>query len=557
MIKTSVMPVAITIRDSNKNLYEDKSGFVTFPYNPDYVQIMRDLPLRWYNSDEKSWEIPVDSIAIVQEKIPNITIIGDIPSTDNNNIPTDYEWKTKPFNHQIVAVNYGLSHNKWLLGDEQGLGKTKTVIDIAIINKLNHDYKHCLIICGVNGLKYNWEKEIKTHSNENGWILGTRKGKVKGNAEKFEDLKNINSIDAFFLITNIESLRSSNIADEIKKLCNAGIINMIVVDEVHKCANPTSQQSKGLLQITADTQIALTGTPLMNTPLDLYLPLKWLGYENHAFYAYKKHYTIQGGYGGYEVVGYKNMDELQTRLSKIMLRRLKADVLDLPEKLYVDEYVEMGDKQKKLYFEVMKEIKANIDKIKMSSNPLAQLIRLRQATGYTGILSSVIKESAKLDRLEQLISDTLQNGKKAVVFSNWTQMTDNVVDRLKYYDPLLITGQTNPNDRQNIVDKFQNDDNYPVIVGTIGAMGTGLTLTAGTVIIFIDEPWTKALYDQAVDRCHRIGTTDNITVYNLLTKDTIDERVHEIINRKGAISDVLVDGKIKGNATEILNYLLS
>lgn len=557
MVKTNVTPVAITIRNSNKNLYEDKSAYVTFPYNPDYVQIMRDLPLRWYDSAEKSWEIPIDSITTIKEKIPNITIIGDIPNTEDINIPADYEWKTKPFNHQIDAVNYGLLHNKWLLGDEQGLGKTKTVIDIAVINKLNHGYKHCLIICGVNGLKYNWEKEIKTHSDENGWILGTRKGKAKGNAEKFEDLKNINSIDAFFLITNIESLRSSDITDEIKKLCNAGIINMVVVDEVHKCANPTSQQSKGLLQITADTQIALTGTPLMNTPLDLYLPLKWLGYENHAFYAYKKHYTIQGGYGGYEVVGYKNMDELQTRLSKIMLRRLKADVLDLPEKLYVDEYVEMGDKQKKLYFEVMKEIKANIDKIQMSSNPLAQLIRLRQATGYTGILSSVIKESAKLDRLEQLISDTIQNGKKAVVFSNWTQMTDNVVDRLKHYNPLLITGQTNPNDRQNIVEKFQNDDNYPVIVGTIGAMGTGLTLTAGTVVIFIDEPWTKALYDQAVDRCHRIGTTDNITVYNLLTKDTIDERVHEIINKKGAISDVLVDGKIKGNATEILNYLLS
>ena len=326
---------------------------------------------------------------------------------------------------------------------------------------------------------------------------------------------------------------------------------------VHNCNNHTSQQSKGLLNINADINIAMTGTPLMNKPTDLYLPLNWLGYENHSYYAFEKHYCIKGGFGGYEVIGYKNLDELQEKLNKIMLRRLKSDVLDLPDKVFIDEYVERSNKQQKIYNEVFDDIKSNIDMIKISANPLAQLIRLRQATGYTGILSSTIQESAKLDRLEQLVEDSVNNNQKVVIFSNWTQMTDIIYKRLKIYNPAIITGDTNVNDRQLMVDKFQNNNKCKVIIGTIGAMGTGLTLTAGTVVIFVDEPWTKASFNQAVDRCHRIGTTSKITVYVLLAKNTIDERIHEIVEKKGAMSDDIVDGKIIGNREDILNYLLS
>lgn len=557
--------VTIKISKSIFNEFEEQSAFISFSYDIELVELMRSLPIRFYHKDSREWEVPIDKIEYIKSQIHNKTvkIVGKLNNNKkySNYIPKDFSFKTEPFTHQIDGVNYGLSHNYWILGDEQGLGKTKTVIDIAIAKKLEHNYKHCLIICGVNGLKYNWQNEVATHSNEGSWILGSRlkakRYKVQGNKEKLEDLNNIDNINAYFLITNIESLRSAEISDKIKELCNKNIINIIAVDEIHKCANPTSQQSKGLLNISADVQIAMTGTPLMNTPLDLYLPLRWLGYEKHAFYSFKKHYTVMGGFGGYEIIGYKNLDELQEKLSKIMLRRLKEDVLDLPEKIYIDEYVEMGKEQQKLYNEVLESLKENIDIIKISPNPLAQLIRLRQATGYTGILSSTIKQSAKLERLEQLVEDTVLNNKKAVIFSNWTQMTDVIYDRLKKYNPLLITGETDTNNRQIIVDKFQEDEKHKVIIGTIGAMGTGLTLTAGTVVIFIDEPWTKAAYEQAVDRCHRIGTNSNITIYNLLSKNTVDERIHEIVLKKGMLSDALVDGKIVGNQTELLEYLLS
>lgn len=327
----------------------------------------------------------------------------------------------------------------------------------------------------------------------------------------------------------------------------------------HNCKNPTSQQGKGILKIQSECRIAMTGTPLMNNPFDLFIILKWLGYEKHSFYQFKQHYGVFGGYGGYEVTGYRYLDELKTELDEHMLRRLKNDVLDLPEKTRITEYVEMTPKQEQIYKEVTAAIKMNIDQIKMASNPLAELIRMRQATGYTGILSSTIKESAKLDRMEELVEEAVQNGKKVVIFSNWTQITDIAYDRLlaKGFVGQMITGDTKDESRQLIVEAFQNSKYQDFIIGTIGAMGTGLTLTAGTVEIFLDEPWNRANKEQAEDRCHRVGTKENVTIYTIVCKGTIDERVHTLVENKGKIADMLVDGKITGNKSELLDFLLS
>jgi SNF2 family DNA or RNA helicase len=230
----------------------------------------------------------------------------------------------------------------------------------------------------------------------------------------------------------------------------------------------------------------------------------------------------------------------------------------LPEKVYIDEYVEMTGKQEQIYKEVSMEIKANIDKIKMTNNPLAELIRMRQATGYTGILSSTVLESAKIDRLEEIVEESVANNRKVVIFSNWTQMTNPIYNRLcKNYKGVIITGETDDVERQVNVNQFQNNPECKFILGTIGAMGTGLTLTAGTVVVFMDEPWTMANKQQAIDRCHRIGAKSNITVYTIMCKNTIDERIHEIVEKKGMIADAIIDGKVAGNKTELLDFLLS
>lgn len=545
----------------------DYSLYVTFDFDMRIVEVIRSFSTKFWNAEDKIWELPLNKLTELTTKIDwcEFDITADEYVTLEKpevKVPDNFNFKTNPYDHQIVGFNYGLQNDRWLLGDEMGLGKTKQVIDIAVAKKLIKGYKHCFIVCGVNGLKWNWRNEVYTHSNESAYILGQ---KVKGNKisigsnkDKLNDVKNLSSINSYFIITNVETLRDEAINEELQKLCKDGTIGMIAFDECHKAKNPTTQQGKGILKLQAETMIAMTGTPLMNNPMDLYIILKWLGYEKHAFYSFKKHYCVMGGFGGYEIVGYKNLDELQEQLDDIMLRRKKEEVLNLPEKTYIEEYVEMSPAQKKIYNEVTNEIKDNIDQISIAPNPLAELIRMRQATGFTGILSSTVQESAKLDRMEELVEEAKENGKKVVIFSNWTQMTDVIYTRLttKGFRIAQITGETPDAQRQSIVENFQTG-RYDAIIGTSGAMGTGLTLTAGTVEIFLDEPWNMALKEQCVDRCHRIGQKDNLTIYTLMCKDTIDEKVHEIVEQKGEMANAIVDGKVTMNNKELLNYLLS
>lgn len=541
----------------------DCSLFISFPFDSRLLEIVRSFPIKYWHAASKVWEMPFnklgDFIGRVQDQEIEIRADQYIPTTKRQaEIPNGFQFKTRPFEHQVDGFNYGLNHDRWLLADEQGLGKTKQVIDICVAKKLQHAIRHCLIICGVNGLKYNWMNEIQTHSNETGYILGTRGTKIGSNKDKLADLANGNGANSYFWITNIESIRDEEINAKISELCGSGEIGVIAVDEIHKCKNPQSQQGKALLKLQPKCRIAMTGTPVMNQPLDLYVILKWLGYETHAFYSFRKHYCEMGGFGGYEIVGYKHLDELMARLDEIMLRRLKKDVLDLPEKLYIDEYVDLNPKQLKIYNEIKADVQTNIDQIKKAANPLAELIRMRQATGYTGILSSTIQESAKLDRMEELVDEAVENGKKVVIFSNWTQMTSPIKQRLqaKYYCA-MITGELNAEARQRAVEEFQTNDRCKVIIGTTGAMGTGLTLTAGTVEIFLDEPWNRANKEQAEDRCHRVGTKENVTIYTIMAKNTIDERIHELVYKKGKMADMLVDGEMPANKDEILDFLLS
>ena len=556
--------IKIELKKSEKmNGINNDSAFIGFDFDLEIVNILRGEEKRFYDAKTKIWEIPAIKLVDFINKLDNreIALTMNLENEETKVLNFNFDFKTNPFKHQTEGFEYGIQNEKFILGDEQGLGKTKQGIDIAEYKRLNNNYKHCLIICGVNGLKWNWKNEIAMHSNQTGYILGQRVKKnnyekivMGGNKEKLQDLNNLP--ENYFLITNLESLRNDAIAVKIKELCKAEKIEMIIFDEIHKAKNPSSQQGKGILKLNAKTMIGMSGTPLMNSPMDLYIVLKWLGYEKHNYYQFKNHYCNYGGFGGHEVISYKNMSELKEAMNTVMIRRLKKDVLDLPEKTYITEFVEMGKEQAKIYNEVLSSIKENIDKIMLSPNPLAQLIRLRQATGYTGILSNEIKESAKLDRLEELVEEVVASGDKVVIFTNWTDITNPVYERLEKYNPAIITGKIK--DREEQKEKFMNDDDCKIIIGTIGAMGTGLTLTAANTAIFLDSPWNRANKEQAEDRIHRIGTVGTVNIITIVTKDTIDERIEEIIYKKGVIADLLIDGKAtKESMQNIMNLILN
>lgn len=562
----------ITIKQKESvNLKTKTSLFIHFDYDIKKLAKIKSLPKRYYIPSTKEWEVPVASLhnVLAMFQGDDVKIDGKVNTKIKKEVDnivkfedldfSGFEFKTKPFKHQKDFMVYAQGHNKFLLGDEQGLGKTKQAIDIAVARK--SQFKHCLIICGVNGLKWNWEQEIKIHSNERGRILGIKRRKngnkyVGSVEERYNDL--CRAHEEFFLITNIETLRDKKIQAKIKEMCGKGIIGMTVIDEIHKAKNGQGQQGKAIHCCTSYYKLALTGTPLMNEPIDLYNILKWLDIEHHSYTAFKNRYCVMGGYGNYHIVGYRNLSELQDILDGCMLRRLKDDVLDLPDKVRITEYVELTPKQQALYNQVEKDIKAQIDLIKLDPNPLSKLIRLRQVTGCPRILSTKVEDSVKLDRMEEIIEEVVDNNGKVIVFSNWSTMTDKVRERLGgKYGELVITGKTKDADRSDYVKRFQEDSNCKIIIGTIGAMGTGLTLTEANTVIFLDEPWNMANKQQAEDRAHRIGQKKSVNIITLIAKDTIDERINLLVEKKGVLADALVDGEIeKLSNSDIVDFLL-
>lgn len=557
------------------NVLVKKSAFISFSYNGEIVNYIKQMGTRVYNPDNHTWEIPIQNLPSFCNKFENeeIHISGiyeDLHKQEfETELPKDYIFKTKPFAHQIDGVKFGLSKKKFLLCDDQGLGKTKQIIDFVGCLEKTDNINKVLIVCGVNSLKYNWQTEIGIHSDEKGWVLGTRFRKTTGKAyegntqDKLDDLNNLP--DCRYIITNIETLRAGAekisktkyhfpIAEKLQQLCKKGIISVIAFDECHKSKEPTSLQSRAMIDVQAKYMVAMSGTPLLNKPLDLYFPLHWLGYENHSFYQFKQHYCTLGGWGGSQVVGYKNLEEIRALMDEVMLRRLKTEVLDLPDKIRKIEYVDMTSKQAQVYKEVYNGVRSELNQIKFSNNPLSMMIRLRQATGWTGILSDKVQESAKMERMFELVEEITQSGQKAIIFSNWESITTIAKEKLKAYNPAYITGATKADERMKEVERFQNDNNCKVIIGTIGAMGTGLTLTAAQNVIFLDSPWNMALKAQAEDRAHRIGTKGTVNVITLVCKNTIDERIEELVEKKGMVADALVDGKVN---VEDINFLLS
>lgn len=556
------------------------SLFITTNYNKSFIGNIKNIfnDYHWLQ-DKKCWEIPSneDNKNLLTQLINNfkeydknfnkVLLKGSEGSKELDALVLpQINSKIKLFDHQIRAIRFGLIKNSFLIGDEMGLGKTATIIHYAILKKVKYFYKKCLVIVGVNGLKFNWVNEIEKISYESGRILGSRKYKQKnkkglrygGSKEILEDLNQIENFEEYFLITNIESLRNSSITNKLKELIAYNKIDMVVLDEAHVVKDPTSIQGKSFLKLRPKTRVAMTGTPIMNKPIELYTIFNWLDIDHHSFYQFKNHYCNFGGYNNKEIISYKNLGEIQDYLRIYMIRRLKDDILDLPDKIFTTEYLEMSKKQESIYNEVREGILKDVDKIIGIPNPLSAMTRLRQATADTSILSETVHESIKFDRLFQICTELKESGKKWVIFTNWSDVAFKAYFKLKdYFDVDIITGKTSKELRFKNILSFQNEGDC--IIGTIGALGTGFNLDVASTVIFLDSPWNKALKDQAIDRLHRMTQKNNVNVITLVCKNTIDEKIEDLIYNKGKLSEALVDFTVNlndSNKYQFVKYLL-
>lgn len=540
--------------------------FIKFKkFNQDCVTIVKSLPVRYYEPVNKVWEVPISDLDRVVNAfgLENIQIFNDFPEFDtyrksieirndkknrtvdemieyysNLKPEVDYKFKPTPDGHQIEAFNRSLHENNLIITDEMGLGKTVETIIIGDYKKSISQVNHILVICGVNGLKYNWADEIKKHSWYNCQVIdGTKKQK----------LQKLQSYWMFtYNIINIESLRNNEvrergkllksntneILDAVKELCDTGKFEMIVIDEFHKVANRKSQQGKGYLILHAPYKIALSGTPITKRVDRSWSILHWTGFETCSEGAFKKRYCLLGGYTGYDVIGYKNLDEMHERFDKVQLRRTK-ELLKLPPKTPKTVYVEMTHSQRKEYQTIKNGIiqDVNTGDIKMV-NPAVATIKLRMFT-----------DKVKIAAVKDLVDELNENGNPCIIFSYYKDVLYQLKEELSEHNPILVTGDiTKSEDKQKLINDFQLQAKSNVIMGTIQAMGTGYTLTRAQTVIFINKSWTPTDNDQATDRAHRRGTTGNVTVISVLVKNSIDERVEEVLSTNKTYIDKVVDG---------------
>lgn len=554
----------ITIEERiTKKCPGETSLFVTFQYNADIVSSVKQCDGALYDKKNTLWEVPLSELS---KLLNNLSIYDDIElkllpkekyKVENIKLP---KFKTTPFDYQLEGIKYGLQSNneKWLLTDAPGLGKSLQILYIAQELRKQEKINHCLIICGINTLKTNWKKEIEKHTNLSCKILGERvnkKGVINyaGIKERLEDLNS--KLSEFFIITNIETLRN----DEIIKAINSGknSFDMIVLDEAHCCKTVTAQQTKNFLKLNkAKYKIAATGTLLTNSPLDAYVPLKWIGRERANYTNFRYYYVNYGGPFNNEILGYKHIDVLKEQLDRCSLRRTK-DLLDLPEKTIIHEIIDMNDKQQLLYNNIVDGIVNQVDKVHITTTSLlAMVARLRQATACPSILTTENIQSSKIERCKDLIEQIISNNEKVVIYSTFKETLNVLKNELKNHKVLLCTGDVKDNIISNNIEKFQNDDDYKIMLATWSKMGTGITLTAANNVIFIDCAWTQANNQQAEDRIHRIGSKKPVFIYYLWANNTIDMRVKELVEDKSLIANYVIDDEVPVQLLERLKQII-
>ena len=548
----------IYIREIIPRKFSGKSSFlISFQYDPKIVEAIKTLPAYYYHKKDLCWEIPSDCLA---EALDTLTFLDNIqlillPETEETSNQGDFnltkaeidQLHFKPFPHQVEAINYGLDprHTKWLLLDSMGLGKTLEIIGYAETLKSRGLIDHCLIICGVDSLRQNWKSEIEKFSNYGVRVLGeyiTKTGTIRYRTipERAAELKE--SIPEFFIVINAATLRHDEVIEAFKKSKNK--FGLIAVDEVHRFASSTSQQGDNLLKLKSDYKVAATGTLLLNSPISCYVPLVWTDNDHSTLTNFKAQYCKFGGFGDKQIIGYKNLETLREEINSCMIRRTLDQVRDdMPLKNITYQVVEMSDQHRKFYDAIVDGVKSEADKIKLNtSNLLALTTRLRQATACPSVLTTQNIVSSKVERAAEIATDLLETGEKVVVFSMFKESVQALATMLVKYNPLICTGDYTEQQIKSSVEAFQNDPNSKLLIGTHQKMGTGFTLNSASYLICIDTPWTDASLSQSTDRIWRITNKYPAYVTILTCKDTIDERVREIVETKKDLSDYMIDG---------------
>ena len=437
--------------------------------------------------------------------------------------------------HQEEAVKRLVVNRRFILADDMGLGKTTA----TVVGALETGSKKILVICPAS-LKINWQREISNYTDRSISII---------DGKKWED--------ADFIIINFDIIKNfHDVANKDESIILKSKFDLVIIDEAHYIQNAQAQRTKLINDFVkiVDRLWLLTGTPITSRPINYFNLLNliqspvasnWMAYVKR----YCNGFQFKAGKRRiWNVSGASNLDELRERTQRQVLRRLKENILDLPEKIITPVYLRLKSKE---YEELMGEYYDWYDKSGEADSltlQFSKLVKVRQV---------IAKE--KINATIELIESVLEQDKKIIVFTNFTNSLELILEKFGK-QAVRVDGSCSQKERQLAVDEFQNNEKIKVFVGNIKAAGVGLTLTAGEVVIMNDLSFLPSDHSQAEDRAYRIGQKNSVLVYYPIFDNTIEGIVYDILQKKKNIFETIMGDRIDTEdngttASEILDRI--
>lgn len=505
-------------------------------------ELIKKLPQYRWNPTKKAWIVPISCKREVEElalktkaEIIKIDVspehIEELEPLPELRISLPIKATLRPY--QEKGVQRAMDLKRLIIGDEQGLGKTLTSISTLVgLDKMGENVFPCIVICP-SSTKTNWQREWEKFSHKKAMVLTDA---TKNTWFRFYEM---GMADVF--ITNYESMKKffvqkmpakGGMAKDIELKPQVSMVKSMIVDESHRCKDTKTQQAKIVLKIAQEknVRILLTGTPVVNKPIDLFPQLAIIGRLQHfgGGKVFRNRYC-EGGRGA------ANLKELNYLLNKYcFFRREKKDVAkDLPEKQRQTILCDITTRKE--YNKALHDFTAFLEEKGCTDLEIARKMR-GEIMVKMGELKK-ISARGKLNEVFEFISEVMESGEKLILFAIHHEIVDSILK--EFPKAVTVTGRDSDGEKQRSIDAFQNDPNTQLIVCNIKAAGVGITLTASSRVAFIEYPWTYADCVQCEDRAHRIGQVNNVMCTYFLGQSTIDEDLYRMIQEKRHVANTI------------------
>ena len=472
----------------------------------------------------------------------------------------NYKFKTKPYNHQLTALEKSWNKETYAYFMEMGTGKTKVLIDNMSMLYDKGKIDGALIIAPKGVIKTWYEQEIPTHLPdhiENVSVLW-QSNITKSQQEKLESLFEIETA-LHILIMNVEAFSTEKGVKFASKFLNSHKV-LMAIDESTTIKTPTAQRTKNIIKIGSMSKYRriMTGSPVTKNPLDLYTQCEFLDpylLDFASYYAFRNRYAVMKtmhvrGRSIQTVHAFQNLAELSDKLKGFSYRVLKEDCLDLPPKNWTKRHITLSKEQQKVYDEMKKTALATLNgKVTSTMTVITQLMRLQQITCGHFVADDGTTQEIKNNRITELMDVLDETEGKAIIWGHWQKDIKNIVDEIeKIHGPGSVVsyyGLTPQDDRQDNIRKFQSDPKCRFMVGTPSTGGYGITLTAANTVIYYSNGYDLEKRLQSEDRAHRIGQKKNVTYVDIIAEKTVDEKIVKSLRKKINIASEVLGEELR------------